>query len=701
MIPRDLHFASFSAFIWLIALIPLLLVMLLSAYHRKKSLKKLADPSLWHRIAYLHDPFRMNVKMFLLALGWFFAVIALMQPQGNEKYLNVRKSQEKKIVSATIPLDLFLMIDTSQSMAVKDGRDQRSRLEMAKEIADQFVAEITSDQVALAPFTSTVDLMVPLTFDRVFVRLMLREMSYNEGDSTGTDYFAVLKEMGENELKIYPKRPKAILFFSDGGDNQIEIAQGENRKKLIEDLSGIAKGLNVPIFSIGIGTKQGGDVPDIKPGGKPVISKLQEDVLKAIGESSKGMYFDANAYNVQELALQLKKSLDQYRTYAAERLSSTAPPGIFTDYFQIPLAFACLFFLMAFLLPETKGTVALFLIAFPLIGYAEDPGYRLYDAKNYKEAAEWYDNELDKLPPLWMQDKLFYDASTSFEAAGEQGNAFIALHFISPEAYSFPVFREHIVNNLIYMLLKTKPQTAKWFYTLYMDTACQEGCELQAFQDLFKNGEKKFDLEDAFLETKFLADWPVSSPNLSLELSKNLPKVSDLENVKGLIEKGGSKNYLDASSSLLLYLLKNEKDPALFLEKALALLALNKTYGYYKDKAPFDIVKEASIFYTVAYLSQIESFKKGHCQCTPWNQVIPLFSDGLAMLRLGTEDPKVLYTYKKWMEALKTLRNPPARSYQSPQEQREALSDVSELQTMEQLDQEAKPQKSLGPNAKW
>ena len=72
-------------------------------------------------------------------------------------------------------------------MAVVDTRVGESRLDYAKEIIDELVSQLDGEEVALYSLTSEMTLLVPPTNDYLYLRLMLHQVGYNEGDVYGTD----------------------------------------------------------------------------------------------------------------------------------------------------------------------------------------------------------------------------------------------------------------------------------------------------------------------------------------------------------------------------------------------------------------------------------------------------------------------------------------------------------------------------------
>lgn len=632
MIPRDFFFSYFHQIWHLFWLIPLLCLMLYAQHQRKKGADLLIQKNLQNSVIIPRD-FFWNIFAFIcFSLGWVFAVIALMGPMGNEYYLE----EKTKFAREHAPLELFLVLDVSQSMGVRDGRHQQMRLESALEIADRLVAKIKNDPVALFAFTSDLVPFVPLTYDRTFIRLMLKELGLNEGDHYGTN-FSILFEQLKKQLEMFPKAPKALVLFSDGGDGLIEASSKKDREVAIASLIQMIKSLNVPVFTVGIGTKEGGEVPDI---GRKVISRLDEALLREISEQTGGRYFSGNAQSADEIALRIDQSLERPRTN--ERIEGGVT-GLFHYYFQIPLTLAICLLGLSFLMPSAKRKFIFFLML-SLQGYSADPGEILYEAGQYKEAADWFSGELKHLPPEWLRNKLLYNYGTSLMAEKKWQEAENAFFAVSKEAYIYPLFRLRLLYNQILALYYQKEDVLPLFELIDMK-------ELNELKDKLQlEGLKSDPLNQAIRLFRLAA------------LLDKLPPFADL----------------DETTLLLIQLkLKTAGTPQEFLEGSLEELAV--AYGISDGQKK--VAENAIQFYPLVLEWQKGKFNEGICQCSPWNEVLPRFTEGLRMLSQEPFERQIFYTYNKWLEALQMLKQQKAFEEEKPEE-----SDIRELREMQNLD---------------
>ena len=244
IIPRDLHFSDPHALFQLLWIIPLALLIVRALRYNQRALKAVAAPSLLPLIT--HTQHHQSLSWVYAGIGWTLAVVALMQPQGNGQSM----SQASPLLSENTisTFELYLLIDASQSMAVPDEKNHTTRFDRAVEIADQLIARLSGNQVVLNTFTSSINQVIPLTYDKIFVRLILKEIHLNEGDQYGTNYTVTLNQLSEQELSLYPHQPKLILMLSDGGDNSLESLSGEPLQLGLQALKTSGSSLTGPHF---------------------------------------------------------------------------------------------------------------------------------------------------------------------------------------------------------------------------------------------------------------------------------------------------------------------------------------------------------------------------------------------------------------------------------------------------------------------
>lgn len=371
MIPSDLHFA-FPEGLYLFPLAFLITFLLwgliryradlLSTFFHHTVIEEVRVPrsqyTSWGRVA----------ASFLL---WIFASFAFMQPQGNGRYPlesgvqgGEKKEEEGEATAQRKAHDIIFLVDASASMGVRDTRTGVSRLEYAKETVDEIVSRLRGESVALYAFTSDTTRLSPPTMDYLFVRLVLRDMEINEGDLAGTNLVEALSDMRDAYFSEQSPKMKTLVLITEGGDTELEEMKGESRNSQIEMLLSLipdAEKYQLRIFTIGMGTKKGEKIPGVEDNGKPVVSSLDEELLKKLSGKGRGAYYFANQWTVMDLAGDLMKKigeekppLEEFTVARSSGLTKGKSDLVYDLYFQFPLGIALFMLLWVLFFPETR-----------------------------------------------------------------------------------------------------------------------------------------------------------------------------------------------------------------------------------------------------------------------------------------------------------------------------------------------------------
>lgn len=371
MIPADLHFAfpeGLYLFPFSIVLTALLWKLIhyrshmIQKYFSKNVLDSIYEPrSLIHSLG----------KVVAYFLFWIFAMFALMQPEGNGRYAleGQKAAAGKREGGENVKVqrkahDVIFLVDASASMSVKDTRTGVTRLEYAKDIVDQIISRLRGESVALYAFTSDTTQLSPLTMDYLFVRLVLRSMKINEGGLAGTDLVEALSNMRDAYFsKVLPKLTTLVLI-TDGGDTELEELHGEARKLQMQQILSLIpnpKEHRLRIFTIGVGTEQGKPIPGMEQNGKPVISGLDEELLKKLSQKGRGRFYFANHWTSPELAKDIiqKMNKDQapLESFTMSRSSELVKGGddlVYDHFFQYPLGVAIFLLIWILFFPESR-----------------------------------------------------------------------------------------------------------------------------------------------------------------------------------------------------------------------------------------------------------------------------------------------------------------------------------------------------------
>jgi len=304
------------------------------------------------------DPLSIWVKGLLLSLVWLSSVIALMQPKGNSHY-------SKEVVTALYQDDfspinqIQLILDVSASMQVADVRQKQARFDYAKEVLDELIKMWNGKNASLWVFTETASRLVPATMDALFLRLMVRNVQINEGNSTGTKLLTAVAAI-ENEMsKIPADKHLTALIISDGEDTE-EKTEAEKQSALNKQLNQLSEKFKnrLAIYTVGIGSLEGGEIPHLLYRGQPVRSKREDALMEQISGVG-GSYLLVNNNSSVFLAREIvdKVNKTEAKDWSEKTSSNTHEvkqnPLIYTAYYHYPLGFALMFLLLEIFFPMT------------------------------------------------------------------------------------------------------------------------------------------------------------------------------------------------------------------------------------------------------------------------------------------------------------------------------------------------------------
>ena len=240
-------------------------------------------------------------------------------------------------------IDVIVALDVSKSMLAKDI--QPDRLTRAKQLIMRLTDKLHNDRVALIVFAGKAYLQVPLTTDYSAVKMLLQNVSPDMVPAQGTVIGDAI-DMSMQSFSLNERKYKSLIVISDGEDHD-EQAMEKTRQ---------AADAGVIVHTVGIGSPQGATLydPDTKSvkldeNGSPVVSKLNEDALKAIASAGHGTY--NLLQNTDEVADKLAGSLEGMEQ---KNLGSVVYTD-FTSYFQYFLLAGFLALIAEWLLPGRKN----------------------------------------------------------------------------------------------------------------------------------------------------------------------------------------------------------------------------------------------------------------------------------------------------------------------------------------------------------
>lgn len=188
-------------------------------------------------------------------------------------------------------VDIFYCLDISGSMRAEDF--EPNRLEKAKELTAQFIANRRTDRQGLVVFSGESFMLCPLTFDGDTVRRFLDAVTFDDvgvqGTAIGMGLARALKKLEHGKAKS-----KVVILMTDGENNAGRIDPRQAAQ--------VAKKMGVRVYTIGIGSRGIATVTVQTPLGprrQRVRTSIDEWLLRHIAQETGGEY--GRATNAKEL----------------------------------------------------------------------------------------------------------------------------------------------------------------------------------------------------------------------------------------------------------------------------------------------------------------------------------------------------------------------------------------------------------------
>jgi tetratricopeptide (TPR) repeat protein len=387
-------------YLWFLLLIPVLGAgfFFLNLWG-KKQLHRFVGETLVPQLAPEMSMAMRIVKQVLMLFSLACLILAIANPQVGTRLEEVKREG----------IDLFVALDVSLSMKSEDIRP--SRLEKAKRDVSELLRKLSGDRVGMIVFAGDAYVQFPLTADYAAADLFLSAIDVDAVPIPGTMIGSAIEVALKSFSKDAPTQ-KAIVIVSDGENTEGEVMGA------VED----AKKASVRIYSVGMGTPEGGPIPVYNQAGDRVdykrdqtesivLSKLDETMLQQIASATGGSYHRATSGGneidgiFKELA-----SLEKVE-FGTKQITG------FETRYQYPLALALLFLLIDLMLSERRGKLVArlkkFLPSAALIFLLScvssqagaqtvrshvSEGNRIYDKGNYTDAEVEYKKALEKNP---------------------------------------------------------------------------------------------------------------------------------------------------------------------------------------------------------------------------------------------------------------------------------------------------------------
>lgn len=272
-------------YLWLLWLIPLLALVRLFVWRRRKGkLKKFGDPALVKELMPDVSKYRPAVKFWLMNAVLAVLIIMLARPQ-----MGAKISHEKRN-----GIEAIICMDISNSMLAEDVAP--SRLDKSKMLVENMVDHFTNDKIGLVVFAGDAFIQLPITSDYVSAKMFLQNIDPSLIQTQGTDIGRAIT-VAMHSFTKQDNVGRAIIVITDGEDHEGGA----------EEAAAAAKKQGINVFILGVGSPKGAPIP-LGDGnymkdasGQTVMSALNEQMCREIAKAGSGTYIHVdNTSDAQE-----------------------------------------------------------------------------------------------------------------------------------------------------------------------------------------------------------------------------------------------------------------------------------------------------------------------------------------------------------------------------------------------------------------
>lgn len=325
-------------YFYLLAVLPILLVVTLFTWNQRgRLLLKIGSREVVERLVKPIHTTRWWIAHILTLALLGLLVVALANPQWGAK-------REKMTAKAA---DVFIALDISNSMLATDVAPDR--LSRAKRIAEKLIDQLKGERIGLILFAGNAYLQMPLTLDYAAALMFVKSANTGQAGTQGT-LFAEVIDLAEKSFPADPGYKKVLILITDGEDQEegtLDLA-----KKAAEN--------GLSIFTIGVGSDEGGFIPmdygnreDYlrDESGQIIRTKVNFTLLKQLADATGGLAFSVNEENT--MGPTMNEQIDKLQKRETEQRSFTE----FESYFQPFILLALVLWLLTLLIPVYKVKV--------------------------------------------------------------------------------------------------------------------------------------------------------------------------------------------------------------------------------------------------------------------------------------------------------------------------------------------------------
>ena len=236
----------------------------------------------------------VNLPMILRCIAFTLIVIVMARPQ-------THNSWDNKQVDG---IDIMMALDVSTSMLAEDLKP--NRIEAAKNVASEFIADRPNDNIGLTIFAGEAFTQCPMTTDHSSLINLLQSVRtdiaarglISDGTAVGMGLANAV-----SRLKNSKSKSKVVILLTDGSNNMGDISPMTSAQ--------IARSLGIRVYTIGLGTNKVAPYPMPVAGGVQYVNipvEIDTKTLSDIAAVTEGNFYRAT--NNRELK-QVYKDIDK------------------------------------------------------------------------------------------------------------------------------------------------------------------------------------------------------------------------------------------------------------------------------------------------------------------------------------------------------------------------------------------------------
>ena len=236
----------------------------------------------------------IHLPMILRCFAFALIVMAMARPQTHSAW------DERSVEG----IDIMLAMDVSTSMLAEDLRP--NRIEAAKNVAAEFIADRTDDNIGLTIFAGEAFTQCPMTTDHASLLNLLKNVRTDiAADGLISDGTAIGMGLANalSRLKDSKAKSREVILLTDGSNHMGDLSTMTSPQ--------IAKSMGVRVYTIGVGTNKVARYPLPVAGGVQYVNipvEIDTKTLKSIAATSDGNYYRAT--NNKELR-QIYRDIDK------------------------------------------------------------------------------------------------------------------------------------------------------------------------------------------------------------------------------------------------------------------------------------------------------------------------------------------------------------------------------------------------------